>query len=835
MPANMTAYLIIHCHFYQPPRENPWLEEVECQESAEPFHNWNERIAAECYTPNSWARIQDGNGHVLDIINNYRYISFNVGPTLMSWLAEKTPLTYKRILEADQESRIEHGGHGNAIAQVYNHMIMPLANRRDKVTQVIWGIADFRYRFKRMPESIWLAETAVDYATLEVLVEQGIKYLILAPGQASRFRALNSSDWQNVGNGDIDPSRAYRCFLKDGSERSIDIFFYDGATSRAIAFEDLLHNAKKLVNRFKQSYSAARPHVQLIHVATDGETYGHHKSFGEMALAYAAVKEAGQSGLIVTNYGEFLAKYPPQFEVELKSISSWSCAHGVDRWQENCGCHTGGGEGWHQRWRKPLRQTLDWLRDQLITIFEQEASSYFTDPWTARDNYISVILNRNSDSYQHFFQKFTHRDLSKDEQIRAIQLMEMQRFAMLMYTSCAWFFSEISGIETVQVLRYAARAMQLAHKLTGIDLETIFIEKLSAAPSNVAKYGSGAEIYRQLVKPSVARFEKVVTHYAISGLFDEIPKRSRLFCYESERLDFQRERIGQITLAVGRVKVRSIITMEARDLVFGLVHAGERDFFCSVDTFASLAQYRQSKSDLFNNLRNHSLVELIRKVDEHFGPKFYTFKDLFIDRRREILSNLADNLVRRFGQTYEQIYEDNKRIIQALINDGLPVPNEYRIAAEYTLSTRLNKQITQLADLFNIESYNEILQIIKEAETYGYKLNTRNVTKILSNSLNDKIYTIIKMPNERLTLKIFSEVGEFLSLAAKLKIFIQLRRAQDLYLEFLNQRFLRKKKTGALKLPSDPSWDQAAISLGKMLSLNVDKFSKSAMAKTSAE
>jgi alpha-amylase/alpha-mannosidase (GH57 family) len=417
-------YITIHGHFYQPPRENPYLDAIERQPGAEPFHDWNERIYHECYRPNAFARVYNDQGEVVDIINNYEYMSFNIGPTLMTWLERYDREVYERILEADRKSAERLNGHGNAIAQVYNHIIMPLANERDKYTQVRWGKEDFSQRFGRDPEGMWLAETAVDYATLEVLHAEGIKFIILAPSQAERCRLLPTEDnlhpeWYAVGGGQIDPTRPYRCYLTgdeelaDGSNGSdslrdsfayrkyIDIFFYDGPISRDMGFNDVLKSSHHLAGRLSLAIHGDHRPSQLISVATDGETFGHHKHHTEKCLAYGFVGEFPRRGWTVTNFAHYLSIHPPKWEVELKPVTAWSCSHGVDRWQDDCGC--GGGGGWHQQWRRPLRDSLNWLRDRLIKIYEEEGRRLLLDPWSARDEYIKVIRDRSAENLAKFF------------------------------------------------------------------------------------------------------------------------------------------------------------------------------------------------------------------------------------------------------------------------------------------------------------------------------------------------------------------------------------------------------------------------------------------------
>src|SRR5215213_8443208 len=464
----MTA-LIIHGHFYQPPRENPWTGEVDAEPSAAPFHDWNERIHTECYAPN---------------IVNYPLISFNFGPTLLSWLESHHRDTYLRILGADRESAAARGGHGNAIAQAYGHAILPLCNERDRLTQILWGLADFHYRFGREAEALWLPETAANDQVLALLIEYGMRYVILAPSQAK---------------GTIDTSKPYLFRHPDGSNRSLAVFFYNGPLARAIAFERALASSRGLVEKFVSAASSAN----LVNVATDGETYGHHFKFGDLCLTHALTVEAKAAGFWITNYAQYLDHHRPETEVEIDNGpdgegSSWSCVHGVGRWSRDCGCHTGGEEGWNQSWRQPLREALNVLRDEAAEKFESAGGELLRDPWAARNDYISVILD--PEHAQDFLQRHTTRSLSASEESRVWNLLEMQRSALLMFTSCGWFFSDLAGIETIQIMRYAARALDLLNQL-GLDPpRKEFMELLAQATSNRPEKGNGADIFMRLAK-----------------------------------------------------------------------------------------------------------------------------------------------------------------------------------------------------------------------------------------------------------------------------------------------------------------------------------------------
>ncbi len=489
----MTA-LIIHGHFYQPPREDPWTGQIERQPSAAPYHDWNERIHDECYGPNAFAHIIGARGVIEQTVNNYANISFNFGPTLLSWLETHHPVTYKRILEADKISSQNRGGHGNAIAQAYGHAILPLCNDRDRETQVVWGLSDFRYRFGREPESLWLPETACDDATLQLLIDHGLRFVILAPQQAARVRPVGSSEWLDVTEHGIDSSRAYRYVDLRNEKDSVAIFFYNGPLARAIAFERALASSQFLVGMFQQSAKFG----PMVNVATDGETYGHHFKFGDLCLAHALEIEAKESGFLITNYGEFLDQHPPEYEVQIREVSSWSCAHGVERWRSDCGCHTGGEPGWNQRWRTPLRIALEYLRDYASDIFDTSGRELLLDPWKARNEYIDVLLGQST--ADQFLARHQTKPLSEGKKQKALDLLELQHNSLLMFTSCAWFFTELSGIETVQIMKYAARVIELIDQLGFPSPRTGFIELMSKAHSNIKDKGTGADIYLREVE-----------------------------------------------------------------------------------------------------------------------------------------------------------------------------------------------------------------------------------------------------------------------------------------------------------------------------------------------
>jgi alpha-amylase/alpha-mannosidase (GH57 family) len=685
--APVPRYICVHGHFYQPPRENPWLEAIELQDSAYPYHDWNERITAECYAPNGGARILGENQRITRLVNNYASVSFNFGPTLISWLEASAPRVYKSILDADKQSAEKFGGHGSAMAQGYNHMILPLANRRDKVTQVKWGIEDFKHRFGRVPEGMWLPETAVDNETLEVLAENAVKFTILAPRQASRVRRFGSRSWKDVSGDKIDPSRAYLCRLP--SRKTIALFFYDGPISQAIAFEGLLSDGKRFAERLVSGFSDARTWPQLCHVATDGESYGHHHPFGDMALAYALEHIGNEKLAQLTNYGQFLDEYPPDHFVDIFQNSSWSCAHGVERWRANCGCNSGGHGDWNQEWRAPLRGALDWLRDSLAPLYEKRAAELLKDPWRARDEYIRVILDRSDENLRKFFGEHGTHELNADEMVPALKLLEMQRHLMLMYTSCGWFFDELSGLETVQVIQYAGRALQLGQELFGDHLEEQFLERLRAAKSNLPEHGDGANIYEKWVKTSMLSMAQVGAHYAISSLFETYREETQIYCYDTQREDFHQESEGKLRLATGRARVSSQITRETARLSFAAVHLGDHNVICGVRPAEDEAKDQELKQQLAATFANADMPGLIRLVDEGYGKKVYSIRSLFRDEQRKILRLILEGTLAEAQTAYGALYESHAQLIRFLNEIQTPVPKALQAAAEMALNSQL--------------------------------------------------------------------------------------------------------------------------------------------------
>ncbi len=719
-------YLCVHGHFYQPPRENPWLETIELQDSAYPYHDWNERILAECYAPNTAARILDADHKIARIVNNYSAISFNFGPTLLSWMQQKAPEAYTGILEADRSSAHRFSGHGSAIAQAYNHIIMPLANERDQQTQVHWGVRDFETRFGRLPEGMWLPETAVDLASLDALAEAGIRFTILAPYQAKYPEGET-----------LDTTVPYWVNLPSG--RKIAVFFYDGPASRAVAFEHLLNDGEQFARRLLSGFLNT-DRDQLVHIATDGETYGHHHPKGEMALAYALDHVQAKGLATLTNYGEFLERNPPAASIEIHENTAWSCSHGVGRWATDCGCNSGGGYGaWKQHWRAPLRAALDWLRDTVAVCFEQQGARLLRDPWEARDDYIRVILDRSPEVRVDFALKHFARRLNFLDKIKAWQLLEMQRHAMLMYTSCGWFFDEISGIESVQVIMYAGRVVQLAEEVFGGSLESAFLERLALAKSNLPEHKDGAVIYRKWVKPAIVNLQKVAAHYAIRSLFEDYPKRTRIFSYSGDVLDLRNMEAGGLQLVIGKAHFTSEITQNSALLSFGAVRFGGHNLQAGVRVHAGERSYKSLVKAANDVIARADITEAIRLIDKNFGDQTYSLKDLFKDEQRKVLNQILTTTLQDAETVYAQLYRKHSPLLRCLHEIGMPVPPEMKKPAEFALNALLRDALSE-----DKLDFSRIRTLLDELHVAGVDLDSTTLEYTLRKNLERKSDALVE-------------------------------------------------------------------------------------------
>jgi alpha-amylase/alpha-mannosidase (GH57 family) len=806
----MERFLCIHGHFYQPPRENPWLETVEIQDSAYPYHDWNERITAECYAPNTASRNLDVEGRIMGIVSNYSRISFNFGPTLLSWMERHAPDTYQAILAADRQSITWRSGHGAALAQVYNHVIMPLAGLADKRTQVRWGIRDFEHRFQRFPEGMWLAETAVNLETLEVLAEEGIHFTVLAPHQAGRVRKTGVGRWKDVSGSRIDPSRAYLCRLPSG--RSITIFFYDGPISQAVAFEKLLSSGERFADRLMSGFSEQSNHPQLVNIATDGETYGHHHAFGEMALGHALNHIEENNLARLTNYGEFLELHPAIHEVQIVENSSWSCMHGIERWRNDCGCNSGGNNGWNQQWRQPLREAMDWLSGQLAAGYENGLADFIKDPWEARNDYIQVMLDRSEENVAAFLLSHSLRPLNDDDTVAVLSLLEMQRHAMLMFTSCGWFFDDLSGMETVQIIQYAGRAMQLAEGYCIPGIKALFLERLARAGSNLPEQGNGAEIYATYVNSAMLDLINVGAHYAVSFVFEEYGEETDIFSYRASREDHQIFHAGQMKLAVGKIFIRSSITRKADRISFCNLYFGGHTLNCGVCSFLGEEAYLTMKQEVSSAFNEGDFAAVIRLIDTHFGMHTYSLKNLFRDEQRHILRLIIAGTLQEFEDKFITLYENSKSLMGFVRETGMPLPNYFRTTAETALNLKLQK-------MFTAETVEKgmLTEDVNEIGSWNIDLDGVALEFIIRRRIEGMMSALLDGEEnaQRLT-----ELILLVEAAALLPFEVNLWQTQNMYWSMLQSRASDLRSNGA-ETSERRSWSEAVRTLGQLLFFNV--------------
>lgn len=820
-------FICIHGHFYQPPRENPWLETVEIQDSAAPYHDWNERICAECYAPNGAARIVNVQNRITRILNNYGRISFNIGPTLLSWLKQNAGRTYRMILDGERRSRKNYGGHSSAMAQIYNHVIMPLASRRDRLTQIRWGIADYMSNYGAPPEGMWLPETAVDNESLELLANHGIKFTLLQPGQCKRIRPIKKenikaneedaeeAEWTDTPNASVDTTRPYQVRFESGA--SIAVFFYNGPVSRAIAFEGLLNSGDNLAARLKAGLKDT-PQPQLVSVATDGESYGHHHKHGEMALAYALRLFEQDKTVKLTNFANFLALYPPQYECEIYENTSWSCAHGVERWRSDCGCN-GGKPGWNQKWRTPLRQALDELRDALVPLTEQEGAKLFNDVWAARDAYIEVILDRTKESTDRFFARHANHWLSEDERVRGLELMEMQRHAQLMYTSCGWFFDDISGIETVQVIAYAARVLQLAEHVFGKQgqaLEAPFLARMAEAKSNVSAAGDGADIYKRCVTSMQLRLEQVGAHYAISSIFSSFADETDVFCFRVRRISFDIYTSGRGRLALGRAHVASAITGRQQSFSFAVIHFGDQNITAAVRPYveADAAGFEAFAAQAADCVQRADFPETVRQLDDYYGRMNYSLISLFTDEQRRIMRLILNSTLWDIENSLSTIYQDHASLLHYLSQAGLPKPPALTLAATFAVNAGLRRVLE--SDPIDQAKLRSFLSLAKADQV---QLETADLSYIADQRMKR---AMVELQMSAGSLEMLDHALALARTLTELPFDLNLWQAQNIWYEIL--RTSRYALT-ALTEEDHAAWEKNFNELGYCLSIDCGSIS----------
>ena len=770
----MSRYLCIHGHFYQPPRENAWLEKIEIQPSAYPYHDWNERITRECYYPNAFSRVLNDDGKIIDIVDNYAKISFNIGPTLLSWMEQHAPITYEAILNSDRHSLENFDGHGSAMAQVYNHMIMPLANRRDKETQIIWGVRDFQKRFKRMPEGMWLGESAVDTETLELLVEQGIKFTVLAPRQAKRFRKIGSDQWHDGVNSNLH----YWYKLPNG--KKIALYFYDGERSQNVAFKRLLDNGRNFAYDLLDAFQPG-DHTQLVHIATDGESYGHHHKNGDMALAYC-LRYIEQQGLAkITNYGQYLELVEPEHEIEIHENSSWSCVHGVERWRSNCGCHTGGEGHWNQKWRAPLRDALDFARDRMVTIYEEQMAPFLKDPWPIRDEYIELVLDRSKTNAKKFLNKHIKKELSDLEKTKVIRMLEMQRNAMLMYTSCGWFFNDISGIETLQVLQYACRAIQLAESESDHVLEDDFLKILDEGASNKTEEGTGKDIYLKNIRPYQLSLTQVGMHYAVASLFADDPQSLTILNYDCKSLWYGRKSAGIQKLAFGTTEVRSKVTLSTKQFSFVVLYVGQHHIIGGTCDRLNTHEFSPIEKALSEAFERSNIAQVIDIIKDKFQRHNFSFFGMFKDEQMKLVNQFLEQSEELAYDSARKVYDRNYNILNVMKVEELQIPDILRqninVVINYELKSLLNN------GHFKLETFEHL---VEETLKWDINLNEESLSAGLNQKLEDQFNDYLKDPTKTALLE---EVLKTIRLSKRISLSPNLVNLQNHVFQFSRELF----------------------------------------------
>jgi alpha-amylase/alpha-mannosidase (GH57 family) len=753
------------------------LEDVELQDSAHPYHNWNEKITEECYRQNAASRILGPNKKIIDIVNNYSKISFDFGPTLLIWLEKNDPEVYNGIIEADRKNAEVFSGHGAAIAQAYNHIIMPLANIRDKHTQVAWGIWDFEHHFGRKPEGMWLPETAVDLESLEVLAEHGIRFTILAPHQAHRLRRVGGKQWKNIEQGKVDTTVPYLCRLPSG--RDINLFFYNESVAKSVSHGDLLRNGEAFAKNLVGILAKSPKEAQLAHIATDGETYGHHHRHADMALAYCLHYIEYNKLAEITVYGEYLEKFPPVYEIEISENTSWSCSHGIERWRSNCGCCYGRYPSGTQQWRAPLREAVDCLRERLVSVYETKVAQYVPDPWDLRNKYISVINDRSAENISSFLLSSIGKQPAYDEKVMLLKLLEIERNALLMYTSCGWFFDDICGIETVQIMQYAARAMQLAKEVGGEDFESGFKDILEKAPTNAKEFDNGRQVYEALIQPNIIDLNRVGAHMAVSSIFEEYPHETDVYCYSAKTELYERLDAGIQTLATGRATLESHITLERHLVDFVALYFGDYNLIAAVNAQMSDDAFFDMRESLKNAFDKGDITEVMCLMNISFGKNSYSLWHLFKDEQRRILYELLETTWQEIEASFRHIYEHNYTIMQIMCGMNIPLPTALSVPAEFIVNEDLCRVIQD--DNANL---NRLQTLADEADKLSLQLDKETLRFEASRKINRLMRRLEDEPgNVNLLETIETAIKILLNLITKL----DLQAAQNVFFAISKQ------------------------------------------------
>lgn len=644
-----------------------------------------------------------GDGLISRIVNNYRKLSFNVGPTLHRWLAANHPGVEALIRDADKAS-LSSPGSGNAIAQAYHHVILPLASDRDLRTQVRWGISDFRYRYGRLPEGMWLPETAVNLRSLEALAEAGIRFTILCPHQCAAVRPPGGA-WRDMREDSRpDTSRAYRVELPSG--RSIAVFFHEDSIARDMAFGTLLDNGDRLAERI----AAALPDDgddRMLVVATDGETFGHHHRFGEMGLARALEVLSGKSGLSLESPGAFLRAHPPKWEARVRENTSWSCVHGVERWRSDCGCRTGGEPGWHQRWRSPLREALDRLRDGLDEKFEKHCRDLGLDPWELRDGAVDLLLGPDQAAG---WIRENLGTLDEENRTSALCLLESQRLRMAMYTSCAWFFNDVAGLEARLVMGFALRALELGGGGAASPLGKRFVSDLETARGNRQDLPDGRTVFEKRVLARSRKLQDIAASAAILGT------QGTFYAFDVEN-GTQVLNGGELALRFGGIAVTDRRTGLSWSGSAAVLSAGGLD-----DTCRLAPSGRKGSENLRQAFYRSSLGDLARLLMREYPLGPWGIDSLPPEQRDSLAAERSSRAEKDCLQKATEILEDNRRLIVQLNAVGAPLPPFMASAASFSMQEAMDEAVSNTPGALSLLRDDSALEtILEDAHSMGLK------------------------------------------------------------------------------------------------------------------
>lgn len=685
-------YACIHGHFYQPPRENPYTEVINRQDSAYPFHDWNEVVGFQCYGPNAFSRLLNDDRKIINIINNYQYISFNFGPTLLSWLKQKHSAIYDEVIIADKKSIEFFNGHGSAIAQVYNHIIMPLATRKDKEIQVTWGIQDFEMHYGRKPEGMWLSETAVDIETLEVLAENHIKFTILSPYQAREIREEYEGYYHPINKDTLNTNKPYRVDLPSG--KSIVVFFYSADVAHQLSFGDLLNSGDAFYNKIRQQFNFNSSDTEIFNVALDGETFGHHHKHGDMALAYCINKVLTSADVRLVNYGRFLDLYNVTTRVHIHERTSWSCAHGIERWNSNCGCRGGGDPSWNQQWRGPLRAALNALNGRADTFFHSIAQNYFKDVDEVLNNYVEVINNRTRDFTYIFFSRYANKKLNNDDIILLARIFEMKRNTHLMFTSCGWFFTELTGIETVQLLMYADRVIQIYESLAeDVSMIKEFLTLLKSSKSNIPEHKDAEHIYKKWVRPNRQSLAQIAI---LNSLLQSIESEGDVLDKNLPKVELknmQRYEMGYMRALKGTFIIESNITFSKRYFYFSLFQLSRANF---LGYYNISSEPSENPADTYHLLDTQSLGNinvLLDKVKKKYRQT-YALSSLLPEYQALVLEVISNKEQRVVETQMEDIYKRNYPLAMQYLQANIKLPLHLKNVLDFYLVENLKKVLS---------------------------------------------------------------------------------------------------------------------------------------------